>query len=549
MHSIDLLKDISLGIMFSVAVAHVARFLRQPLILGYVLGGVLLGPSLGLGLISNEQSIELISEIGLIFLLFIIGLEINLRELLKMGRSIIVTGFFQFAACAGLGFLIFKLAGVFPQAHDRLYVSIGLALSSTLIVVKLLNDKFETFTVAGKLTISVLVLQDVWAIIFMAFQPNLQSPQLGGLLMSAVKGFALIGAAYLASKYALSRLYSSVAKSPELVLLTSIAWCFLLCSVSQAAGLSKEMGALIAGMSIAAFPYGADIIGKLSGIRDFFVTLFFVALGLKIPVLAVNDILIAVALSAFVVLSRLLSVPYIAVKMKLGLRTGVISALNLSQISEFSLVILALGAGYGHISASVQPIMLTAMLLAAIMSTYIINYNDRIAGFISSCLGKDLHQDRSSAKEPDGADQVKRDIVVLGCFREGMFFLDSIEALAPELKQRILVIDFNQSLKEKLSKRGYAWKYGDLSNPETLAHVGIGGASIVICTIADVFLKGTSNLRLLRQMKTLAPKAKKIMLAEDPSGAKALLAEGADKAVVSGQVAGKAVFENLQSLI
>lgn len=549
MHSIDLLKDISLGIMFSVAVAHVARFLRQPLILGYVLGGVLLGPSLGLGLISNEQSIELISEIGLIFLLFIIGLEINLRELLKMGRSIIVTGFFQFAACAGLGFLIFKLAGVFPQAHDRLYVSIGLALSSTLIVVKLLNDKFETFTVAGKLTISVLVLQDVWAIIFMAFQPNLQSPQVGGLLLSAVKGFALIGAAYLASKYALSRLYSSVAKSPELVLLTSIAWCFLLCSVSQAAGLSKEMGALIAGMSIAAFPYGADIIGKLSGIRDFFVTLFFVALGLKIPVLALNDILIAVALSGFVVLSRLLSVPYIAVKMKLGLRTGIISALNLSQISEFSLVILALGAGYGHISASVQPIMLTAMLLAAIMSTYVINYNDRIAGFIASCLGRSLHQDRSPVKEPDSAEQVKRDIVVLGCFREGMFFLDSIEALAPELKQRILVIDFNQSLKEKLSKRGYAWKYGDLSNPETLAHVGIGSASIVICTIADVFLKGTSNLRLLRQMKTLAPKAKKIMLAEDAHAAKALLAEGADKAVVAGQVAGKAVFDNLQSLI
>jgi len=549
MHSIDLLKDISLGIMFSVAVAHIARLFRQPLILGYVLGGVLLGPSLGLGLISNEQSIELISEIGLIFLLFIIGLEINLRELLKMGKSIIVTGFFQFAACAGLGFLIFKFAGFFPQAHDRLYISIGLALSSTLIVVKLLNDKFETFTIAGKLTISVLVLQDVWAIIFMAFQPNLQSPQLGGLLLSAVKGFALIGAAFMLSKHVLSRLFSSVAKSPELVLLTSIAWCFLLCSVSQAAGLSKEMGALIAGMSIAAFPYGADIIGKLSGIRDFFVTLFFVALGLKIPVLTLNDISIAVALSVFVVLSRLLSVPYIAVKMKLGLRTGIISALNLSQISEFSLVILALGAGYGHISASVQPVMLTAMLLAAIMSTYLINYNDKIAGFITSCLGKNLHMDRSATSESDQASGAKRDIIVLGCFREGMFFLDSIEAFAPELKQRILVIDFNQSLKKKLSEKGYAWKYGDLSNPETLAHIGIGSASIVICTISDVFLKGTSNLRLLRQMKSLAPTAKKIMLAEDTQAAEVLLAEGADKAIVAGQVSGKAIFENLQSMI
>lgn len=547
MHSIDLLKDISLGIIFSVAVAHIARLFRQPLILGYVLGGALLGPTLGFGLISNEQSIEFISEIGLIFLLFIIGLEINIRELMKMGKSIIVTGFFQFAACAALGFAVFKLLGMFPAAHDRLYMSIGLALSSTLVVVKLLNDKFETFTLAGKLTISVLVLQDIWAIIFMAFQPNLQSPQLGGLLLSSVKGFALIGAAFLISRHLLGRIFSSAAKSPELVLLTAIGWCFLLCSASQAAGLSKEMGALIAGMSIAAFPYGADIIGKVGGIRDFFVTLFFVALGLKIPVLSFSDIGLAIALSIFVLLSRLLSVPFVTVKMKLGLRAGIISALNLSQISEFSLVIMALGVGYGHLSASAQPIMLTAMLIAAIMGTYIISYNDKIAKVIITALGYGKHEEKSTGDSEDT--QVKRDIVVLGCFREGRFFLDAVEKFAPELKERILVVDFNHSLKEGLAKRGYAWEYGDLSNHETLAHIGIDQASIVICAIPDVFLKGTTNQRLLTQMKHLAPKAKKIMLAEDSASAEALLGAGADKAIISGQVSGKAIFENLQTLI
>lgn len=546
MHSLNLLRDISLGIIFSVGVAHVARLLRQPLILGYVLGGAVLGPTLGLGLISDEQSIEFISEIGLIFLLFIIGLEINVRELAKMGKSIIVTGFFQFAACALLGFAAFKMLGMFPAQYDRLYMAIGLALSSTLIVVKLLSDKFETYTLAGRLTISMLVLQDIWAIIFMAFQPNLQSPQVGGLVLSAVKGFALVGAAFMLSRRVLSRLFAAISKSPELVLLTAIAWCFLLCAVSEAAGLSKEMGALIAGMAIAAFPYGADIIGKISGIRDFFVTLFFVALGLKIPVLGAGDIGLAFALALFVVVTRLVSVPYIAVKMKLGLRAGIIAALNLSQISEFSLVILALGAGYGHISPAAQATMLTAMLVAAIMGTYIISYNDTIAKGIMAFLGKGKHSEKD---DEDGAAASVRDIVILGCFREGKFLLEAIGRLAPELKTRILVVDFNHALKAKLAPHGFAWKYGDLSNPDTLAHIGIGQAAVVICAIPDLFLKGTTNLRILRQLNGLAPKAKKIMLAEDKTSADTLLAEGADRAIVSGEVSARAVFDGLRELI
>lgn len=547
MHSADLLKDISLGIIFSVAIAHLARLVKQPLILGYVVGGALLGPVLGFGLISDEQNIEFISEIGLLFLLFIIGLEINIRELLKLGKPIVVTGLVQFAGCAGLGFLIFKLGGFFPLAHDRLYVAIGLALSSTLIVVKLLNDKFETFTLAGRLTISVLVLQDIWAIIFMAFQPSLQSPQLGGLAMSLVKGFALVGAAFMISRRVLSRLFASVSKTPELVLLTAIGWCFLLCSVCQAAGLSKEMGALIAGMSIAAFPYGADIIGKVGGIRDFFVTLFFVSLGLKIPELSLKDIGIAAALGAFVLLTRLLTVPFAAFRMKLGVRAGLVSALNLSQISEFSLVILALGAGYGHISPTLQATMLTAMLLAAVAGTYLIIYNDKIANLLLPLL---LRRSRGEARaeRAGDADAARRDIVVLGCFREGSFFLDAVDQHAPELKARILVVDFNHALEKTLAARGYAWEYGDLGNPETLSHIGIDKAATIICTVSDIFLKGTSNLRLLRQLQSAAPGARKIMMAETAAAAEALLTEGADRVIISGQYSGRALFENLQQL-
>ncbi len=545
MHSMNLLRDVSLGIIFSAASAHMARLLRQPLILGYVVGGVVLGPALGLGLISDAESISFISEIGLIFLLFIIGLEINLRELMKMGRSIIATGFFQFAACALMGYALFKWLGVFADNYDRLYMSIGLALSSTLIVVKLLNDKFETFTLAGRITISLLVLQDIWAIIFMAFQANLQSPQIGGLLLSFFKGFVLVGAAFSISRYVLGRIFRAASKAPELVLLTAIGWCFLLCAASEAAGLSKEMGALIAGMSIAAFPYGPEIIGKVGGIRDFFVTLFFVALGLQIPELTVADIGIALALSAFVLISRLLSVPFMAAKMGLGLRAGIISALNLSQISEFSLVIFALGAGYGHLSPSATPIMLTAMLLAAVCGTYLIGYNDKIAALLLCALGQKHRPDQCDADSKAAA----RDIVVLGCFRDGRFFLEAVEKHAPELKDRIVVVDFNHSLKESLAAHGYDWRYGDLSSPETLTHIGIGSASVIVCAIPDVFLKGTTNLRLLRQIAHLAPKARKLMFAEDEAAAAELRKAGADSVVIAGQVSGGAMFESLKTLV
>ncbi|EMO56509.1 transporter, CPA2 family [Leptospira santarosai str. CBC1416] len=240
------------------------------MILGYVAGGLLLGPNLGLGLVVNEESIELISEIGLILLLFIIGLEIDLKELARMGKSMFLLGIIQFVFCVLFGLLFFReILFNFSGKFDLLYFAIALAISSTMIVVKLLHDKFEVSTIAGRLTIGVLVLQDIWAIIFMGIQPSLQDPQILKIVSSLGVGSVLVCVSFLISRFFLSRLFQAAASKPELILITSIAWCFLLCGFAERAGLSKEMGALIAGISIAAFPYGADVIAKLSGIRDF----------------------------------------------------------------------------------------------------------------------------------------------------------------------------------------------------------------------------------------------------------------------------------------
>lgn len=378
-HQVSLLRDIGLGIVFAAAASHAARLLKQPLILGYVLGGAMLGSQVGFGLITDAESVHLISEIGLIFLLFIIGLEIDLRELAKMGRAMAVLGIVQFVGCVALGLAFFKPFGfaLGGGRFDLLYLAVGLSLSSTLIVVKLLADKFETTTVAGRLTIGILVLQDLWAIAFMAFQPNLLSPQLGSILRSVGQGAVLVAAAFLVSRHLLTRLYKAAGKNPELVLLTSTAWCFLICGLAQEAGLSKEMGALIAGMSIATFPYGVDVVSKIGGIRDFFVTLFFVALGLQVPRPTPAMLGMAALVVLFVFVSRLLTVAVTARLLGMGLRTGLVSATNLSQVSEFSLVILALGKGYGHVGPELQALVLTGMLAASVSSTYLILLNDR----------------------------------------------------------------------------------------------------------------------------------------------------------------------------
>ncbi|MGH7397277.1 MAG: cation:proton antiporter, partial [Candidatus Rokuibacteriota bacterium] len=168
-HDVTLLRDIALGIVFAAVLGHVARLLRQPLLLGYIAGGILLSPQMGFGLVTNADSVELIAEIGLILLLFIIGLEIDLRELRRLGRSMLALGVGQFVINSVLGLAFFAWLGhrVAEGRFDLVYLAIVISLSSTLIVVKLLREKFELKILSGRLTLGVLVVQDVWAILFM----------------------------------------------------------------------------------------------------------------------------------------------------------------------------------------------------------------------------------------------------------------------------------------------------------------------------------------------------------------------------------------------
>lgn len=534
MHEVDLLSNIGLAIVAATAFALLARALKQPLLLAYLAAGIVLGPKIGFGLIQDEASITLISEIGLILLLFIIGLEIDLKKLLSAGRTLIVSGLSQFLICVALGIGFFVLVGfkMGGGRFDALYLAVAMALSSTMIVVKILYDKFELTTLPGRITLGILVFQDIWAILFLSLQPNLLSPELSIILLSFVKGTGLVLASLAVSKYLLARLFGFVAKVPELLLVTAIAWCFLVSGTAGAVGLSREMGALVAGVSLSTFPYNVDVIAKVINIRDFFVTLFFVGLGLQIPMPTPSLILYAAVASLFLILTRFLSIFPLLHLMKNGLRASLIPSINLSQMSEFSLVIASLGLSLNHIDSQIVGILTFVFAITSVVSTYMIQYNHQIQLGIAPILKKIGISDIAAPSSADEEPEQPKEIVFLGFFRDASSIFHEMGFLHDgdpgPLTRKVLVIDFNPLVHGELSARGVKCIYGDIACVDTLNHVHADSVRVVVSSIPDSILRGTTNQRLLKLSKRLWPDAQVIVTANTLRSALTLYDTGAD---------------------
>jgi hypothetical protein len=411
-------------------------------------------------------------------------------------------------------------------------------------------------TLPGRITLGILVFQDVWAILVLAVQPTLLNPSATALLLSLLKGAGLVGASLLASRYVLPRLFAFVAKVPELLLVTALAWCFLVAGVASQLGLSREMGALIAGVGMSTFPYNLDVIAKVVNIRDFFVTLFFVALGLQIPAPTASLLGLAALASLFLMASRFLSVSPILYGAGSGLRASILPSLNLSQMSEFSLVIAALGLSLHHVEASTVALLIFVFVITSVTSTYLITFShpaQAALGRIGRALGL---RDRDEAPEK-GAEQASG-VVMLGFYRDASSILHQFEMSAKggdahPLLDDLLVIDFNPEVLKELKRRGIRSLYGDVASMDTLHHASIHEARLVICTLTDTVLKGTSNARLLGQLRKICPQAEVVVAAETLDGALKLYAAGADFVFVPrihsahemAEVIGAAVTEGL----
>ena len=407
------------------------------------------------------------------------------------------------------------------------------ALSSTVIIVKVLYEKQELDTLTGRITLGVLVLQDLAAILFLAVQPNLENLAASVLLLSLVRVVLLVAVALVVSRFVLPVIFRRVARSPELVQVGALAWCFLIGELGARLHLSREMGALIAGVALSTFPYALDVTAKVTSLRDFFITLFFVGLGMQIPLPTPILIGWALVFAAFVVASRLTTTFIPLYLMRQGLRTSIIPALNLSQVSEFSLVILALGMQSGHLARpATNGMVALAFVLLAAVSTFGMAKSDSIARGLIPWLKRrglrDLDHIGDDAHAEGGHGHGRARILFLGFFRTASSLLEEIQRHSPDLIDVTAVVDFSPVAREGLLARKVPVIYGDISQRDTLLHAGIENAEVLICTVPDSVLKGTTNEKLVRLLRGLNPTAKIIATAEVLAQVDTLLAAGAD---------------------
>ena len=372
------------------------------------------------------------------------------------------------------------------------------------------------------------MLQDLFAILFLAIQPNLRDTGVEVVLLSFGRVLVLVAVAFCASRYLLPALFRSVARLPELVLVGALAWCFLMAGLAGLLQLSREMGALVAGVAISTFPYTLDISAKVASLRDFFVTLFFVALGMAVPKPSWALLAWAMAFASLLVATRVATVFPLLYGMRQGHRASLLTSFQLAQVSELGLVIMALGASAGQVSEFAVGVVSYAFVILAVVSGYVLVRKHSIvlacSGWLKRAGLKDLDQSEPAAD----LDSRPAKLFLLGFSWTASSLLEEISRNEPSWIKEMTVLDFNPHVNQELKARKIRVIYGDVSQRETLLHAEVNRAKVIVSTLPNSVLKGTNNVRLARELRELNPEAKIIMHAELLSDVPRLYAAGAD---------------------
>ncbi|MCC6573123.1 MAG: cation:proton antiporter [Planctomycetes bacterium] len=542
-----LINDIGICLLVAGILSVIFTKLKIPTIAAFLVAGVLVGPVIS-QLVTDQDNINTIAQLGLMLLLFLIGLEIDIRKLMASGKPLIITGLLQFPLCVAFGFAV-TLAlqqtgwGALQGKYVPLYVGFTLAASSTLIAVKLFQQHLQLDTLVGRVSLGVLIFQDIWSIVVLAAQPNLADPQLGTVALTFLDIALLTVFAVVVAKYVLPHAFKWIAKIPELMLVAATAWCFgigflganmgkllgIIPGVHLEMSTSMEMGALIAGASIASLPYSTEVVTKVSNVRDFFVTLFFVGLGMGIPKPdGVEVLLLALVFGALCVISRYLVFFPLMYFTGMDRRHSMVAATRLAQISEFCLVIAYLGLSFGHVDKPFVSAVIFAFVITALVTPLMFNFGDKLHDSFGGLLTRFGFKPPSTVTRMLGSRQADADVVLLGFFRVASALYYHIEKNQPEMLKHLKIVDFNVNIHAEIHKRGAQVAYGDISNIETLHHAGLDKARIIFCTIPDDVLKGTTNTKLCKALRHISPKAKIITTAINMKDAAAQYEAGAD---------------------
>lgn len=494
----DTFLEIAIILAMAVAVGMVGQKLRQPLIIMFLATGVLAGPAC-FGVIQSHEQIALMAEVGIAILLFIVGLKLDLNLIRTTGVVAMATGVGQIVFTSAIGFFIALVLGM--DYLTSAYVAVALTFSSTIIIVKLLSDKKEIDALHGQIAIGFLIVQDIAAIVALVALTTI-GQTVGDdtnawltTLVIAGKALVFLAVIGLLMSFVIPRLVNKLAASIELLVLAAVAWAVFLAASSDWLGFSKEVGAFMAGISLASTSFRDAIGARLTSLRDFLLLFFFIDLGARLDWSTVGAQLIpSLILSVFVLVGNPLIVLAIMGFMGYRRRTGFLAGLTVAQISEFSLIVAALGLSIGHISTETVGLVTLVGVITIFISTYMILYSgplyERLSGYLKIFERKDPYRE----SQIDHASTESRfDMILLGLGGYG-------SGLAEELQRRgvkMMGVDFNPQVASQWKERGVEVLYGDMADPEMHEHLPLKEVTWVVSSVRSrqVNLSFLSHLR------------------------------------------------------
>jgi len=523
-------------IILSAGLGILAKILRQPLIIAYLIAGIIISYT---GIINaNNETFRLFADLGIVFLLFLIGLEINYDSLRMIGKPAIILGLGQIIFTFIGGFFIAKFLGFNSIASS--YISIALTFSSTIIIVKLLSEKRDVSSFYGKLSVGFLLVQDLVAILILIFLTGIetgganQNIIIGKTILTILKGiiiFSLI--LYLGRKF-IPYIFDKVARSQELLFLISLAWLFLMVAIVKKLGLSIEIAGFLAGLSLANSSENFQISSKLKPLRDFFIMIFFIVLGSSFSLPKIQGIgLEIIIFSLFVLIGNPLIVLILMGILGYKKRTSFLTGLTVAQISEFSLILALMGQKLGHLNESEVGLITGVGIITITLSTYLILNSDlifrRISKYLSVFERKKILEDKNFAIE------YKKPIILIGAHRTGQSIALNINP------KNLLVIDFDPDIISFLKQKNIDYIFGDIADPDVFEKANIPQAKIIISTSPDF----NDNMTLLQEIKKLEQKPKIILRAETEKDALILYEKGADYVLLPNFTAGQYLGKTL----
>lgn len=527
--------ELAIVILFSAIFGIAAKLLKQPVILAYLATGALIG-YFGFFNLADKETFRIFSDLGIMFLLFLVGLEINYSSLRLVGKTALIVGLGQVVFTFAIGYFI-ALALNFNSLQSA-YIAIALTFSSTIIVVKLLSDKKDLHSLYGRISVGTMLIQDfvaIFLLIFLAGSGSGNAFFLQKALFTVISGVFLFAVMLWLGRKIIPPILDKIAASSELLFLLSLAWLFAVSVVVSKMGFSIEIGGLLAGLSLANSSENFQIAAKIKTLRDFFILIFFVILGASFIFSNFSGIAIPILLfSIFVLIGNPLIVLIIMGIMGFRKRTSFLVGVTVAQISEFSLILAVLGLKLGHITEEIAALITAVGIITITTSTYLIIYADHIFKRVSRLLSI---FERKETKEEllFSGKELERPIIMIGYGRTG-------ESIALNLeKKNLLVLDSDPEVINQLKKEGIDYVFGDMKDSEIFERINLEKANVVISTSPDF----EDNLELLRNLNVLEKKPKTILRAETEQEARLLYAKDADYVLLPNFTAGQYLGKNI----